>query len=89
MNALDNSAGAADVGVGRDPPEQTRMRQLVEEQAALRRVATLVARGTPPEKVFAAVTREIARVLGADATLLCRADPDGAAVVVGTWAHDA
>jgi signal transduction histidine kinase len=36
--------------------------------------------------VFPAVISEIALVLGADACMLCRADPDGAAVVVGTWA---
>jgi hypothetical protein len=34
---------AADEKVGRDPPDQARLRQLAEEQAALRRVATLVA----------------------------------------------
>ncbi|MEN3313122.1 MAG: hypothetical protein V7645_2451, partial [Actinomycetota bacterium] len=33
---------------------------LAEEQAALRRIATLVARGVPPEEVFAAVTEEVA-----------------------------
>jgi signal transduction histidine kinase len=55
-----------------------------DEQGALRRVATLVAASAAPSDVFAAVTEEIALVLGADATLLCRADPDGAAVVVGT-----
>jgi GAF domain-containing protein len=62
--------------------------EAADEQAALRRVATLVAASAAPSDVFAAVTNEIAVVLGADATLLCRADPDGAAVVVGTWADD-
>src|SRR5579859_3800601 len=33
--------------------------RVAEEQAALRRVAALVARGTPPEEVFTAVTREV------------------------------
>jgi signal transduction histidine kinase len=60
-------------------------RKLAEEQAALRRVATLVAASAAPSDVFAAVTAEIALVLEANATLLCRADPDGAAVVVGSW----
>jgi GAF domain-containing protein len=59
-----------------------------DEQGALRRVATLVAASAPPSEVFAAVTREAARVLGANACLLCRADGDGV-VVVGTWADDA
>jgi GAF domain-containing protein len=57
---------------------------LGEEQAALRRVATLVAEDAPPTELFRAVTEEIALVLGADASLLCRADRDGAAVVVGS-----
>ena len=37
-----------------------------DEQAALRRVATLVASGTPPDEVFAAVTSEIGRLVGAE-----------------------
>jgi hypothetical protein len=52
-------------GASRDPPEQARLRQLADEQAALRRVATLAARGVPPEQVFAAVTREAGRALSA------------------------
>jgi GAF domain-containing protein len=67
---------------------QSAARTAAEEQGALRRVATLVAASAPPSEVFAAVTREIARVLGADACLLCRADDDGV-VVVGTWADNA
>src|SRR5262249_12719542 len=62
------------------------LRTTADEQGALRRVATLVAASAAPAEVFAAVTKEIAFVLGADATMLCRADLDGAAVVVGTWA---
>jgi GAF domain-containing protein len=42
------------------------LRGFAEEQAALRRVATLVARAAPPEQVFAAVTAEAGRVLGTD-----------------------
>jgi GAF domain-containing protein len=37
-----------------------------EEQAALRRVATLVARGVTPEEVFAVVTEEVGRRLPVD-----------------------
>jgi GAF domain-containing protein len=65
------------------------VRAAADEQGALRRVATLVAASAVPSAVFAAVTKEIALVLGADATLLCRADPDGIAVVVGTWTSGA
>jgi hypothetical protein len=42
---------------------QSELANLLEEQAALRRVATLVAEGTPPEKVFPAVNEEVARLL--------------------------
>ncbi len=38
------------------PVSGEELRVLAEEQAALRRVATLVARGVPPDEVFAAVT---------------------------------
>ena len=47
-----------DAGPGRDPPDQARLRQLVDEQAALRRVATLVASGAQPAEVFSAVADE-------------------------------
>ncbi|GAA3056438.1 hypothetical protein GCM10010464_21500 [Pseudonocardia yunnanensis] len=56
-----------------------------EEQAALRRVATLVAQGAAPEEVFAAVTAEVGRVLHADFTSTVRYDPDGAATILGVW----
>ncbi|GAA1262789.1 hypothetical protein GCM10009609_27250 [Pseudonocardia aurantiaca] len=58
------------------------LRRLAEEQAALRRVATLVARGAQPAEVFAAVAEEVGSVLGADGTNIVRLDPDGAATVV-------
>jgi K+-sensing histidine kinase KdpD len=46
------------------------LRVLADEQAALRRVATLVAHGMPPGDVFAAVAQEVGSVLGADATTI-------------------
>jgi len=55
------------------------------EQAALRRVATLVARGTPAEQVFSAVTEEAARLLGADYATMGRYGPDGTSTVVAGW----
>ena len=60
------------------------LRQAADEQAALRRVATLIARGAPPEELFAAVTEEVRRVLNADLPVsMNRYDPDGAVTVVG------
>ena len=52
-------------------------RRIADEQAALRRVATLVARGAPPEEVFAAVTAEAGRLLGAHHAAMSRYGPDG------------
>jgi signal transduction histidine kinase len=58
-----------------------------EEQAALRRVATLVARAAAPEEVFAAVAAEVGRVLSADHASMARYDAGGTATVVGTWSE--
>jgi signal transduction histidine kinase len=60
------------------------LRVLAEEQAGLRRVATLVARGAPPSEVFDLVTFEVGRLLGADRSALIRYEPDGTAVIVAT-----
>ena len=54
--------------------------RLAEEQAALRRVATLVARGVPPVEIFSAVSDEVARLFRAQAAVL-RFEHDGPAVV--------
>ena len=61
------------------------LRGFAEEQGALRRVATLVARAAASEEVFAAVAAEAGRLLRADATLLSRYDQDAKATVVGAW----
>ena len=78
-------AGAPDGGVGRDPPDQARLGQLAKEQAALRRVATLVARGAAPEEVFTAVAGEVGQLLPVDSAALCRYEPDGALTFVSQW----
>ena len=39
---------------------RTEVQRLDDEQAALRRVATLVAQGVPPAELFSAVTKEVA-----------------------------
>ena len=59
------------------------LRGFAAEQAALRRVATLVARAAPPEEVFAAVTTEVRRLLTVDLTAMGRYDPDGTVTYVG------
>ena len=68
---------------------EARNRVLAEAQAALRRVATLVARGASPGDVFAATTAEAGRFLRSDATALCRYEADGIVTVLAadTDAH--
>ena len=63
------------------------LRGFAEEHAALRRVATLVARGRPAQEVFAAVTAEVGVMLDCDFTLMNRYDPDQMVTVVGVWAR--
>jgi signal transduction histidine kinase len=63
------------------------LRGFADEQAALRRVATLVARGTPPSEVFAAVAAEVGRLLGVDFTFLSWYSAAHAATIVGSWAR--
>ncbi|MDQ1455247.1 MAG: hypothetical protein QOH28_867, partial [Actinomycetota bacterium] len=59
--------------------------RLAEEQAALRRVATLVARDAPPGEVFNAVAMEVGKLLDTDITVVGRYDGDGAATATGSW----
>src|SRR3954447_17506012 len=57
------------------------LQQLADEQAALRRVATLVAHDAPPADVFAAIAGEFRGLLGADAIRMVRYDDDVTVVV--------
>jgi signal transduction histidine kinase len=70
VTTIENAQGRAEIS------------ELLENQAALRRVATLVARGTPAAEVLSAVAAEVGRVLGAVATVIVRLDPDGLVTVV-------
>jgi signal transduction histidine kinase len=66
-------------------PERDREYRVGQEQAALRRLAVLVARAVPPGEVFAAVTEEAGRLLGADQATLSRYEADGAVSVIASW----
>jgi signal transduction histidine kinase len=67
------------------PPADPRSEQrLVEEQAALRRVATLVASGARSAEVFSAVAREIAQLMHLPAVAVFRYDSDGLMTVIAT-----
>jgi signal transduction histidine kinase len=59
---------------------------LAEEQAALRRVATLVAASAPPGEVFDAVTAEVAALIPADGSALTRYEADGTFTPLSGWA---
>ena len=61
--------------------------RLTAEQAALRRVATLVARATPAPEVFDAVIREVAVLSRADLARLERYEPDGTVTGVAVWSR--
>jgi signal transduction histidine kinase len=62
---------------------------LADEQAGLRRVATLVAQGASADDVLAAVASEIGQLLPADYTLIGRYDVQGTEVTtVGSWSWD-
>ena len=64
---------------------QDELRRTAADQAALLRVATLVARGMSPTALFSVVAAECGEVLGAETTALVRFEPDRSATVAGTW----
>jgi PAS domain S-box-containing protein len=59
--------------------------RLAEEQSALRRVATLVARESPLAEIFAAVGEELTRLLGLERLRLIRYEDDETLTVVADW----
>jgi signal transduction histidine kinase len=60
--------------------------RLAHEQAALRRVAALVARGAETSEVFAAVAREVARVMHLPVAAVLRYDDDDEAMtMLAAW----
>jgi GAF domain-containing protein len=58
---------------------------LLDEQAALRRVAILVANGVPQNDMFAAVAAEAGRLADADFAQVIRYEPPGVALTVAVW----
>jgi signal transduction histidine kinase/PAS domain-containing protein len=64
---------------------EAEMERLVSQQAALRRVATLVAREASRAEVFTAIAQEIGRLLGTDESRMLRYDDDHGAVVMARW----
>jgi signal transduction histidine kinase/uncharacterized protein YoaH (UPF0181 family) len=77
-SAETDSAGPA------DPPQHTRLLRLAEQQAALRRIATLVASGAPSAEVFSVVAREVAEVMHLPMVGIYRYDSDGLVTVIAS-----
>ncbi|WP_433226183.1 sensor histidine kinase [Microtetraspora malaysiensis] len=64
------------------------LRRIAEVQAALRRVATLVARGVPPTDILDAVACETGLLLRADYTVIERYEPDDTIALVSWWSKE-
>jgi PAS domain S-box-containing protein len=69
---------------------QTRgeLRQLADEQLALRNVATLVAQGAAPGEVFAAVAEQVARLLDVPAISMVRFEPDRTSTAIAVYGDE-
>src|SRR3954447_12065133 len=64
---------------------QDELGRLADEQAALRRVATSIAKESPPAEVFATVAEEVAQLFGGVDCALVRDDGHGMVTCVGVW----
>jgi len=62
---------------------EERARELASERAALRQVATLVARESSPDELFAVVAEQVARIIDVPDVRLVLYEPDGSVVVGG------
>ncbi len=67
---------------------EAEQRRMAEEQSSLRRVATAVAAGSPPTGIFALVSLDAGRLLGADCAAIVRFHDADRVTVLGRWAHD-
>jgi signal transduction histidine kinase len=65
--------------------DRHQLRRVVEEQGALRRIATLIARDVSPAEIFSAVAGELGRIQNVDYAVVNRFDSDNMATAVGHW----
>jgi signal transduction histidine kinase len=80
-------AGEARLRAQEAEEAQVELRRLADEQAALRRVATLVAQAVPTAEVFEAVTREVGLRCDADLARMERFEADGTVTAVAAWSR--
>src|SRR4051812_44567306 len=81
--SIANAATRADLQASRDE-----LGVLADQQAALRRVATLVARGATPSEVFCAVADEMARCLHVGHATVSKYDADDALIPLAVYHRD-
>jgi diguanylate cyclase (GGDEF)-like protein len=67
---------------------EAQQRRMAEEQSSLRRVATAVAAGSPPTGIFALVSLDAGRLLGADCAAIVRFQDAEHVTILGRWTHD-
>src|SRR5262249_56709588 len=60
-------------------------RRLVDDVAAVRRVAAIVSEGAPSAELFAAVLREVVQLLGVTGGWLLRYEPEGTVAVLASF----
>jgi len=87
-SAVEEDGSPASDGLSEWRRAQLELSRLAEEQAALRRVATLVAGQATAEEIFASVAEEVARLLPADRGTVCRYEPDGTMTVTAYWTSE-
>jgi signal transduction histidine kinase len=72
-------------GLASQSRQRRRAEELASEQAALRRVATLVAKDAPEGKVFTAAAEEVGRLARASTAQVFRYEQDGSVVRLAVW----
>ena len=79
-----NDAGMRASAEAHRKAELRELTRLAAEQAALRRVATMVAHGSSPEQIFVKVAEEVGQLLGVQAAAIHRYEHDED-TIVGSW----
>ncbi len=78
--AIANAESSTELATSRDA-----LARLADEQAALRRVATMVAQGAAPQDLFEAVAKEVGRLLPVGSAVMGRYEPDGSVSTLASW----
>jgi diguanylate cyclase (GGDEF)-like protein len=83
---MSSHATGTEVTADRSPSRtKARVRELLDQQAALRELAVAVAEMRPPEVIYELVAKQAAGVAGVDSGAVARFRVDGVAEIVGSW----